>query len=61
MSADYSAIEKVLKEMLSKAKTFDEKKSAIDTAIKLETLKLKARGGKWGHGFREGDDDDETN
>lgn len=46
--------------MLKQAKTFEERKLAIDTAIKFETLKLKSKGSKWGQGFIAGGEDDDT-
>jgi hypothetical protein len=51
--AKFAEIETAIKAMLEAAKTFDERKQSIDTAIKFEALKLKAKGGGYGRGFTE--------
>jgi hypothetical protein len=55
----YPDIDKAIKAMLSLAETFEEKRQAIETAMKFEALKLKARGNDFGKGFDDdgGDDD----
>jgi hypothetical protein len=56
---DYPEIKKAIDSMLQKAGTFEETKSAIETAIRFEALKLKAKGNDFGKGFdQEGDEDD---
>jgi hypothetical protein len=58
-SNEYPEIKKAIDSMLLKAETFEEKKSAIETAIRFEALKLKSKGNDFGKGFdQEGDDDD---
>ncbi len=63
MSQSYPEIDKAIKDMLKgdkdKVMTFEERKQAIELAIKFELLKIKAKGGKWGSGFKEGAEDDE--
>ncbi len=56
----YPEIQKAINKMLDEAKTFDERKSAIDTAIKFAALQLKAKGNNFGKGFLEGDDDEDA-
>jgi len=57
----YPEIDKAIKEALALAKTFEEKLKGIDTAMRFEALKLKARGPKFGQGFDNpgGDEDDD--
>jgi hypothetical protein len=50
-------IAKMIKTMLGEAKTFEEKKWAVETAMKFTLLKLKAKGDKTGK-FFSGDDDE---
>lgn len=58
--AKFADLDKAVKDMLTAAKTFEERKQAVDTAIKFEALKLKSKGGGYGRGFtEEGGDDDE--
>jgi hypothetical protein len=55
------AIDKGVTELIAMAKTFDEKKAALELAMKADALKLKARGPEWGKGFeQEGGDDDSS-
>jgi hypothetical protein len=51
--AKFSDLDKAVKGMLTKADSFEERKQAIDTAIKFEMLKLKSKGGGYGRGFTE--------
>jgi len=51
---------KAVKDLLTLAKDFDQKKAAVDTAMKLEALKLKAKGPEWGKGFDTDDGGDEN-
>lgn len=57
---DYPEIEEAIKAMLGEAKSFDERKAAVEVAMKFEALKLKAKGNEFGKGFEDtgGDDDD---
>jgi hypothetical protein len=57
---DFPDLEKAVKDMLKIASTFDEKKAAIDTALKFETLKLKAKGDEHGKGFDSLEGEDES-
>lgn len=58
--AKFADLDKAVKAMLEKAVSFEERKQAIDTAIKFEMLKLKSKGGQYGRGFtEEGGDDGE--
>jgi hypothetical protein len=52
-------LDKAIKDMLALAKTFEEKRQAIETAMKFEGLKLKAKGNDFGKGFDDpgGDED----
>jgi hypothetical protein len=58
---DYPEIEQAIKDAMLMAKTFEEKLKSLDVAMRFETLKLKARGPKFGQGFDNpgGDDDDD--
>jgi hypothetical protein len=55
---------KAVKDLLAtKEMTFDQKKAAIDTAMRFEALKLKAKGPAYGKGFEDdegGDADGES-
>jgi hypothetical protein len=51
--AKFTDLDKAVKGMLEKAVSFEERKQAIDTAIKFEMLKLKSKGGQYGRGFTE--------
>jgi hypothetical protein len=51
--AKFADLDKAVKDMIKKADTFEERKAAVDTAIKFEALKLKAKGGGYGRGFTE--------
>lgn len=57
---DYPEIETAVKTLLKEASCFEERKLAIDTAMKFEGLKLKAKGNDFGKGFDDtgGDEDD---
>lgn len=57
---DYPEIEKAIKAMLHEADSFEDRKAAIEVALKFEALKLKAKGNEFGKGFDEtgGDEDD---
>lgn len=50
----FADIEKAIKGMLAEADTFDERRQSVETAMKFEALKLKAKGRDFGKGF---DDD----
>lgn len=57
----YPELSKGIKDMIAAAKTFEEKRQAVETAMKFEALKLKARGRDFGKGFdNEGGDGDDT-
>jgi hypothetical protein len=56
--AEFPDIEVAMKGMLAEAKTFEERRQSIETAMKFEALKLKAKGKDFGKGFEEGADDD---
>jgi hypothetical protein len=52
-----------VKKLLTEASSFEERKAAVDTAMKLEALKLKAKGPDWGKGFDQdvgGDEDGDS-
>ncbi len=55
----YPDIEKAVKKMLETATTFEERKQAIDTAIRFAALQLKSKGNQYGKGFLEDEDTDE--
>ncbi len=55
----YPDIEKAVKKMLETATTFEERKQAIDTAIRFAALQLKSKGNNFGKGFLEGGDDED--
>jgi hypothetical protein len=50
-------IETTINSMLKEATTFEEKKWAVETAMKFEALKIKAKTDKTGKFFTGGDDD----
>jgi hypothetical protein len=61
-STKFADLDKAVKDMLREAKTFDERKQGVDTAIKFEMLKLKSKGGQFGRGFTDepgGEDEDD--
>ena len=56
---NFGEIEAAVKKLLKEAASFDERKQAIDMAMKLEALKIKAKGNEYGKGFDQmGDEDD---
>lgn len=56
----FADIDKAVKELLKEAKTFEDRKAAIDTAMKFEALRLKAKGNDFGKGFEQtGGNEDE--
>lgn len=57
--AKFAELEKAIKDMIGLAKTFEEKRQAIETGMKFEALKIKAKGRDFGKGFDdEGGDGD---
>jgi hypothetical protein len=59
-AASFPDIEAAVKKLLGEATGFEERKQAIDTAMKFEALKLKARPDGFGKGFDQtGGDEDE--
>lgn len=58
--SEYPDLAKGITDMIALAKTFDEKRQAIETAMKFEALKLKARGRDFGKGFDDGGEDDDS-
>ena len=56
---EFRDLTKLVKSMSDTAQSFDEKKAAAEVWMKLEALKLKAKGRDFGQGFdKPGGDDD---
>jgi hypothetical protein len=55
-ASKYEHIDKAVRALFDQKEpklTFEERKAAIEVAIKLELLKLKSKGGQFGRGFTE--------